>query len=162
MTRLKILYQVILALHSWQDRAEPWDEWELRADTIAEAIDVVARTNEEAAFLTYMAWHEGRNSLDVHRGKLTVNRHGKYWGLWQVKMKVGDVYSWAIPTVVITKYMAELAIDTLHTHRGHGTLTDGIRGYGGYKRWSPTPRILAARIRKIERKLDEMTGDVGE
>jgi hypothetical protein len=161
MTRQAAILQAILRLGQcyYDQRHEPYVDWQVRADTIAEAIDTVSRTNEEAAFLVFIGWHESRFSLQIHCGRLTRHKRAYYWGLWQAKMNDGDVYSWALPTLYPTKYMADLALDLYRAHRGHGTLIDGIRGYGGYKRWSPTPRILAARIRRIEKRLDEMTAE---
>jgi hypothetical protein len=157
MTRHLILYNLILALHSWQDRAEPWDEWELRADTIAEAIDVSGATNEEAAVLTYLAWHEGKNARDVQRGKVTRRGKKHYFSLWQIDTDWGPAM-WMVGTDQ-TKWSAVAALDIFRQHRGHGTLIDGLRGYGGYSRWSPTPRLMARRIRAIEKQLDKATSE---
>jgi hypothetical protein len=167
MTRsAAILLQILKLGQCFTDQLhEPFDDWRVRADTIAEAIDVSARTNQEAAFLAYMAWHEAKNSKWINEGNLVKHGRQYYWGLWQVQKLIGDAYARGLP-VAITKAMASEAIDLYRHHRLNAyskkhmsTLIDGIRGYGGYNRWSPIPRVLAARIRKIERKLDAMTSE---
>jgi len=165
MTRHAAILQAILQLgQCWTDRLhEPYVDWQVRADTIAEAIDTVARTNEEAAFLVYMAWHEGKNSLSIHSGDSSRHRGRRCWSLWQI-CELPNWLDWREPVVVNTsaESTTETAMLALHiylNHRGTGTLVDGIRGYGGYKRWSPTPRRLAGKIREIERKIDAMTSE---
>jgi hypothetical protein len=155
MTRLQILTVIILRYHAWQDHHESPEDWQARAGVIAQAIEAVSANYEERAFLVYMGKRETCYSLDAHRGKLNRNRHGQYWGLWQVKMRIGDVYSWAIPSIYTTTYMAELALDLYRQHRGTGTLVDGIRGYVGYRRWT-MPRMLARRVTKIRREIEGM------
>jgi hypothetical protein len=162
MTRsAAILLQILKLGQCFHDRLhESPDEWQARADTIAQSIDVVAKDNLEAAFLTYMAKHEGGNSLSVHVGRLTKNRHGEYVTLWQLN---AQLLRWSMlktgTSLHDTESAAYVAIETFRRHRGTGTLIDGLRGYGGYKRWSPTPRVLARRIIRIERKLDELAKD---
>jgi len=154
MTRHAAILQAILALgQSWTDhRHEPFDEWQVRADTIAEAIDTVSRTNQEAAFLVYMGKHESGFSKSIGEGEGKLRRGHYYFGYWQV---------WALGIHVYSPDTADAgaALRVYRTHRGRGTLVDGIRGYGGYKRWSPMPRVLAGRVVKIEKRLDAMTSE---
>jgi hypothetical protein len=157
MTRLEILTVIILRYHAWQDRHESPEDWQARAGVIAQAIDAVSRNNEEAAFLTYMGKHESGFALIVHSGRKRQPRLGhSYFSLWQISNDYFWVSMWTRLSVGLdsTTECAATAIDLYRTHRGTGTLIDGIRGYGGYSKRSLTPRILARRVTKIRREIE--------
>lgn len=159
-----ILSALLSLAPAWTDRDASAEERVALLEPVAEAIAAVARTPEDAAALTALAWHESRLARYVVEGRCSDGPrgarcdNGRARTPWQVHSWCRAAFSVAEPESL--RAGAECALRHLHwaAHRCALQSLDVVQGmFSGYRSgscaWSPAKERVAT-YRRVLRRLE--------